>query len=779
MLLGILKKDLRRKKGINITLFIFILLAAVLIASGLNMLMQSFAALHEFITKSDAPHLVQMHAGELNEQEIEDFAKSQPHVLQHQIAEMLPINHAQLYSGNRLFTEKNSVMDHYFVKQNHAFDFLLNLDNQVIELSQGEVAVPIYYMQLKGLSIGDQLSIVHPELVLELTIADFVRDVQMNPSIIHSKRFVIHEADFNHLKAYHKEIEYLIEFKLADIGQLSEVHNVYQSQALPKKGPTIDYNLFKILNMITDGIIAAVIVMVSLLLCVIAILCIRYTMLAALEEDYPELGVMKAIGIKPRTIRSLYLAKYIGLTVMASAVGYAVSLYLQPLFTANVLLYLGAAPKNVLSTIVPLLGIVFIGLLIVLSCHLTLRRFDRISAMDALRAGQLGEVRKVHSAFSLKKRKYMNMHIYLGIREVLGRLKTVRLLLIVFMLCVSMILVPIHLLNTMQSSEFIQYLGVERSDIRIDLQPSDQLDTDYSKLIEYLDQDRDIQQYAPRITSQYKVVGSDGLLETLNVQSGDYSIFDLAYLKGAAPIRNNEIALSYLNSKELDKRVGDSLKLVIAGQEKELIVSGIYQDVTNGGRTAKASLGVKPDTALWYEISLNVKEHIRVDEKIAEYAALFPSARVTDLAGYLAQTLGNTITQLKKITLASIAIALCVAVLITALFMQLAVAQDKAQNAMLRSIGLSMRQLQIQYVTRSLLILGIGLLLGTVLSNTLGPRIVSALFSFMGAAEMKFVIDPIQAYVLCPLLLAAAVIGATILSIGSMKTSNIVRTIVE
>src|SRR5690606_10256259 len=135
-------------KGINITLFIFILLAAVLIGSGLNMLMQSFAALHEFITKSDAPHLVQMHAGELNEQEIEDFAKSQPHVLQHQIAEMLPINHAQLYSGNRLFTEKNSVMDHYFVKQNHAFDFLLNLDNQVIELSQGEVAVPIYYMQL-------------------------------------------------------------------------------------------------------------------------------------------------------------------------------------------------------------------------------------------------------------------------------------------------------------------------------------------------------------------------------------------------------------------------------------------------------------------------------------------------------------------------------------------------------------------------------------------------------------------------------------------------------
>jgi len=39
-----------------------------------------------------------------------------------------------------------------------------------------------------------------------------------------------------------------------------------------------------------------------------------------------------------------------------------------------------------------------------------------------------------------------------------------------------------------------------------------------------------------------------------------------------------------------------------------MVVSGIYQDVTNGGRTAKAaSLPFDPDNVLWYVVSVDVK----------------------------------------------------------------------------------------------------------------------------------------------------------------------------
>ena len=88
--------------------------------------------------------------------------------------------------------------------------------------------------------------------------------------------------------------------------------------------------------------------------------------------------------------------------------------------------------------------------------------------------------------------------------------------------------------------------------------------------------------------------------------------------------------------------------LLVNGQEQEMSVSGIYQDVTNGGRTAKALLPYNPESVLWYAVSLDLKSTDRIDEKVHEYSQAFYPARVTDLEGYLTQTLGNTIDQFGK-----------------------------------------------------------------------------------------------------------------------------------
>ena len=67
--------------------------------------------------------------------------------------------------------------------------------------------------------------------------------------------------------------------------------------------------------------------------------------------------------------------------------------------------------------------------------------------------------------------------------------------------------------------------------------------------------------------------------------------------KGSAPDREGEISLSHANASQdgLNKKVGDEVVVKVGGTEKTLKVSGIYQDVTNGGKTAKAynSLRVK------------------------------------------------------------------------------------------------------------------------------------------------------------------------------------------
>jgi putative ABC transport system permease protein len=275
------------------------------------------------------------------------------------------------------------------------------------------------------------------------------------------------------------------------------------------------------------------------------------------------------------------------------------------------------------------------------------------------------------------------------------------------------------------------------------------------------------------------MVTEDGAEETISVQTGDFSIFPLDYVEGRAPEMRNEMALSSLNAREMDKAVGDTVVLIVDGQEREMRVSGVYQDVTNGGRTAKAVLPHNPESVLWQAVSLDVTESSSVDTKVQEYAEAFHPARVTDLEGYLSQTLGNTIEQLKKVTLVAVVVGLCVAGLITSLFLTMLISKDGSQIAIMRSLGFSLRDIRVQYVSRALLVLGLGIGVGTVFSNTLGQRLVSALWSLMGASQITFVIDPIRAYVLLPSLLMVAVSVTTLLAIRGIKEANIAELIVE
>ena len=292
--------------------------------------------------------------------------------------------------------------------------------------------------------------------------------------------------------------------------------------------------------------------------------------------------------------------------------------------------------------------------------------------------------------------------------------------------------------------------------------------------------DPDVAKLSPLVTSQFKVRQSDGTLEILNIETGDFSLFPLDYVKGSAPQQANEIALSLLNAREMDKQIGDTVTLIIEGQEREMVVSGIYQDITNGGRTAKATLPYDPQTVLWYTVNLNLTADANIEEKVSQYSQLFDPARVTDTASFISQTVGNTVQQLKTVTVVTVVVGLAVSVLITSLFMMMLIAKDSNQIAIMRSLGFSLRHIRRQYLSRSLFLLAFGILLGTLFAKTLGQQLVSAILSLQGASRIRFVIDPLQAYVLYPLLLMVTVAVTTFLSTRTgIKETNIAEMIME
>ena len=217
----------------------------------------------------------------------------------------------------------------------------------------------------------------------------------------------------------------------------------------------------------------------------------------------------------------------------------------------------------------------------------------------------------------------MNINVYLGVRDVLQRSRLYGLLAFVFFFCAVIIIIPIHFLTTIQSPTFISYMGIGQSDIRIDLRQSEDVADRFNSAVATLTADPDVAKLSPLVTSQFTVMQSDGTLETLNIETGDFTLFPLNYVDGTAPQQENEIALSYLNAGEMEKQIGDTVTLVIEGQERELVVSGIYQDVTNGGRTAKATLPYNPQTVLWYTVNLNLAADATIEEKVlAIFAAI-------------------------------------------------------------------------------------------------------------------------------------------------------------
>ena len=353
----------------------------------------------------------------------------------------------------------------------------------------------------------------------------------------------------------------------------------------------------------------------------------------------------------------------------------------------------------------------------------------------------------------------------MGIRDVFKRTKLYRLLFFIFIVCTFIVILPINMYNTMNSPEFSTYMGIGKSDMRIDLRRTDHITEDFKKLQEELKNDRDIEKHAAYITSSYQVKNAEGTWDYINIETGDFSVFPLNYLEGSAPDREGEISLSHANAGEdgLNKKVGEEVVVKVGGTEKTLKVSGIYQDVTNGGKTAKAynSLRVNEEAVLWYVVYMDVAAGVDKQEKMDYYQNAYDAAQVNDLKEFTGQTLGNIIEQMGIVVIGGIVIAFIIVVLITALFLRMLLSKDMSQIAIMRSIGLTSKQISHQYMAGTLMVLVFGMIVGVLASTYLGEFLVSIAMSTMGAAKIEFVHVLWQTWLLCPLAMMI-VVGLTI-----------------
>ena len=168
-----------------------------------------------------------------------------------------------------------------------------------------------------------------------------------------------------------------------------------------------------------------------------------------------------------------------------------------------------------------------------------------------------------------------------------------------------------------------------------------------------------------------------------------------------------------------------------------------------------------------------------IEQKIAEYTESFEFAKVSGIEAFIAQTYGATIRSVGMAAYAAIGIALSITVLITLLFMRMLIVKDRYSIAVMKALGFRNSDVTAQYATRSVLILLLAVLIGTLLANTLGEGLAGGVIAMFGASTFAFVVNPFVAYLLSPLMMAAAVLLATFVGTSDAGRIRIAENIKE
>ena len=270
-------------------------------------------------------------------------------------------------------------------------------------------------------------------------------------------------------------------------------------------------------------------------------------------------------------------------------------------------------------------------------------------------------------------------------------------------------------------------------------------------------------------TRTYRMIPEDGSEYSLLIETGDHSRYPVSYSEGSFPIRDDEIALSILNASELGLKTGDSVMIRMKedGADKLIPcrVCGIYSDITNGGKTAKACFqnGDDPEPPMWTVIYVTLKDPDKAAEwadgyrdLVQEYAA---SIRVTDISQYVNTVYGQTITRIRKAAALTMMASGLVLAIVVLLFIRLTIWQERGDCSLKKALGFLSSDIRAEYLKRSLLYILCGTAAGVFLGLVPGQKLAGILLGSLGASGFRFIIDPVRTFIIIP---AAAVVTAMV-----------------
>ncbi len=763
---SLIRNDFVRNKAINLTLFVFLFISALLMATGVLVIQRLSGSVDQIMDVTNPPHFLQMHVGEFEREQVEDFVLGTGLVSQYQVQDMANIEGIHISYIKQDDTRGNladSLLDNYFVKQNESFDYLVDLDNQIVELLPGEIGLPLIYAKRTGIEPGDRIVIQQAEKVYSFTVKTILRDAQMGSSLSGSIRFLLHPMDFEELYSHAMRQESIIGVRLHEEGDIGKFESLYKDEAnkMPQNGVSITYPLIKLVNTIGDGLMSGVIIIVSLVLIVISLITMRFTVLSTLEDEVREIGVLRAVGLRKKDVNSLYQMKYRIIALVACLMAALASFGLGKVFMSNISLNFGLSRATPLSYLLPFLTTALIYIIVMFSLGRVLKIVSKMNVLSALREGKI-----VRAKDSKKQRDgrlsrlFQNPETSLGLLDLRINTKSWLVLMMVLLLCSMIILVPLNIYSTLSSPDFIRFLGASRNDVRVAIQYQPELEDFVREVREASKSDPEIE-LAREYQSFRGMAESENGWQTLLMESGDYSEFPIEMASGRLPGAADEMAVSLLNQEKFGLSLGDIFPVKLGQEIVNFQIVGVYQDITNGGYTTKVVRQVDQDI-LEYAFYLNLVPGADHSAFVDRWSEDFKQAKVLLFKEMISQTVGTITSSLLYALSVVFVLSLIIISLIAVLYISLRMYKQYQEDATLLALGFTKTNIRNSYLLKSALVIFAGVLLGASITLVLGEPIMGAIFAIFGfgITSMNFIIEPIWFALLGCLSPAAIALGA-------------------
>ena len=761
-------EDFKRNKLINSSILLFIVITALSLSAVFLLVTSLFTSIDNLMLKAKTPDYLQMHQGEIDRTKLNEFATNSRYVADFQCLEFVNFEGEKIIINGR--SQEASVQDKGIVYQSEKFDYLLDLDNQIIQVNPGELYLPLMYYKDGSAKIGQKATIAGRDFIIK----GFFRDSQMNSNMAGSKRLLLSKEDFDDIKN-EGSTEYLIEYLLKDRKYMTDFEREYQENIPYKNGPAITYSMFKMINGLNDGILIVVFILASILISLIAMLCIRFTLMAKLEDEFMEIAVMKAIGLSHKNIKKIYLGSYLLLAGIGSILGYLLAMVFKNGLLENISLYMGKSDMAHLAPFLAILGPILTFTFI--SCYINrkLNAIKFIKPVEALREGESGLAKNNNKSSQLKSINLTNPLRALVLSDIINKKKLYFTIVILFVLATFLTLTLQHLYTTLNDKTFMSTMGMGDADMSLDIQQIDKIEEKTAAILEELKEDSQVNKVVTFVTKNIEIILPSGKKAFIKPSIGNHKVMPIQYTEGRAPENSSEIALSTFYIDDLEVKLGDEITSMAEGHSMKIV--GVYSDISNGGKTAKLVEDLE-GSILKTNVVVKAKEGANLKKLTKKYADKYGFSKVSTVKEHIDQAFGGLKSQLKSASLIVLTTSLLVIALVSMLFTKLLLAKDRKDLASLKAMGFSNPELRIKYLISMGLVGLASITIGILLANNLGGFIASGLISSFGVTSLNIVINSFITYLAVPLAILVVIGLATCIvsrEIGQIKISESIK----